>query len=103
LKKEYHNRNVCVFAAGEVDRSPTGRVVFARMALHYAKKEIGMIKPVVIERIIGSEFTGRVAKTTKFGDSDAIIPELEGKAYVTGKHQFKRDPDDPIKNSFILR
>jgi proline racemase len=103
LKKENHSRNVCVFADGEVDRSPTGTGVSARMALHYAKKEIGINEPVVIESIIGSEFTGRVAKTTKFGDYSAVIPEVEGNAYVTGKHEFIIDPEDPLKNGFILR
>ena len=103
LKKENHSRNVCVFAEGEVDRSPTGTGVSARMAIHYAKNEIEINEPVVIESIIGSEFTGRVVKTTKFGDYDAVVPEVEGNAYVTGKHEFIIDPDDPFKNGFILR
>ncbi|UCH65549.1 MAG: proline racemase family protein [Ignavibacterium sp.] len=103
LKKENHSRNVCVFADGEVDRSPTGTGVSARLALHYAKKEIGVNDPIVIESIIGSEFTGRVAETTKFADYDAVIPEVEGNAFITGKHEFIIDPKDPLKNGFILR
>jgi trans-L-3-hydroxyproline dehydratase len=103
LKKENHSRNVCVFADGEVDRCPTGTGVSARMALHYAKNEIRIDEPVVIESIIGSEFTGRVVKTTKFGDHNAVIPEIEGNAFITGKHEFIIDPQDPLKNGFILR
>jgi proline racemase len=53
--------------------------------------------------LVGSEFTGRIAKTTKFGDYNAVIPEVEGNAYVKGKHEFIIDPDDPLKNGFILR
>jgi len=67
LKKENHSRNVCVFADGEVDRSPTGTGVSARIAVDYAKKEIGINESVVTESIIGSEFTRREAKTTKYG------------------------------------
>ena len=96
MKKENHSRNVCVIADGNIDRSQTGAGVCAIIEVHYEKKQIGINEPVVIENIIGSEFTGRVAKTTKFGDYDAIIPEVEGKAYVAGKHQFIRDPYDPI-------
>jgi trans-L-3-hydroxyproline dehydratase len=103
LKKENHSRNVCIFANGEVDRSPTGTGVSARMALHYAKKDIRINESVVIESIIGSEFTGRVVETTKFGNYDAVITEVEGTAYVTGKHEFIIDPDDPLKYGFILR
>jgi len=103
LNKNNHSRNVCIFADGEVDRSPTGTGVSARMALHYTKEEIGIDEPVVIESIIGSEFTGRVVSITKFGDYDAVIPEVEGNAFITGKHDFIIDPQDPIKNGFILR
>ncbi len=103
LKKENHSRNVCVFAEGEVDRSPTGTGVSARMAIHYAKNEIGINEPVVIESIIGSEFTGKVVKTEMLGDYHAVIPEIEGNAYITGKHEFLIDPDDPNRTGFILR
>ncbi len=97
------SRNVCIFAEGEVDRSPTGTGVSARMALHFAKKEIGINEPMLIESIIGSTFTGRVIKTTTFGPHEAIIPEVEGRAFITGMHEFLIDPSDPLKNGFILR
>ncbi|MEJ2195556.1 MAG: proline racemase family protein [Ignavibacteriaceae bacterium] len=103
LNKNNHSRNVCIFADGEVDRSPTGTGVSARMALHFAKDEISIDQTLVIESIIGTIFKGRVVGTTKFGDYNAIIPEVEGNAYLTGKHEFLLDPKDPIKNGFILR
>ena len=96
-------RNVCVFADGEVDRSPTGTGVSARMALHYAKGEIGLNQPMVIESIIGSKFTGKVIKLTKFGNYNAVIPEVEGNAFITGKNTFYINPEDPLKDGFILR
>lgn len=98
-----HSRNVCIFAEGEVDRSPTGTGVSGRVAIHHARGEIGVKQPIVIESIIGSTFTASVAQRTKFGPYDAIIPEVEGRAFITGRHEFLIDPNDPLKNGFILR
>jgi trans-L-3-hydroxyproline dehydratase len=86
-----------------VDRSPTGTGVSARMALHYAKGEIGLDEQMIIESIIGTKFTGSIHQTTKFGDYDAVVPQVEGNAYITGKHEFFIDPEDPLKEGFILR
>jgi len=97
------SRNVCIFAEGEVDRSPTGTGVSARMALHYRRGEIGLGQPMVIESLIGTRFTGRVVRTTTFGPYDAVIPQVEGRASITGRHEFLIDPRDPLKNGFILR
>ena len=98
-----HSSNVCIFAEGEVDRSPTGTGVSARLALHYARNEIGVNDPIVIESILGSRFTGQVVETTTFGPHDAVIPEVEGRAWITGRHEFLMDPADPLKNGFIFR
>src|SRR5215468_1541776 len=99
----YHSRNVCVFAEGEVDRSPTGTGVSGRLAIHHARGEIGAGEPIVIESVIGSRFTGSVAGTTTFGPYNAIIPEVEGTARITGRHEFMIDPDDELRNGFLLR
>jgi trans-L-3-hydroxyproline dehydratase len=103
FSKEVDSRNVCVFAEGEVDRSPTGTGVSARMALHYAKGEIKINQPMIIESIIGSKFTGKILNTTRFGDYDAVIPQVEGNAFITGKSTFYINPNDPLKHGFILR
>jgi proline racemase len=101
--KEADSRNVCIFAEGEVDRSPTGTGVSARMALHFAKDEIKINEQMVIESIIGTKFTGSVVSSTMFGNYNAVIPQVEGNAYITGKHEFMIDPEDPLKKGFILR
>ena len=98
-----HSRNVCIFAEGEVDRSPTGTGVSGRLAIHYARGEIGIGERIVIESIIGSRFSGRVVEATRFGPHAAIIPEVEGAAHITGRHEFVIDPSDPLRNGFILR
>ena len=98
-----HSSNVCIFAEGEVDRCPTGTGVSARLALHHARGEIGLHDPIVIESILGTRFTGQVVKTTTFGPFDAVIPEVEGRAWITGRNEFLMDPTDPLKNGFIFR
>lgn len=99
----HHSRNVCVFAEGEVDRSPTGTGVSGRLAIHHARGEIGIGQSIVIESIIGSAFAGRVAQITTFGTHAAIIPEVEGTAHITGRHEFLIDPKDELRNGFMLR
>ncbi len=96
-------RNVCVFAEGEVDRSPTGTGVSGRLALLYARDEIKLNEKKIIESILGSRFTGWLTGTTTFGPYAAVIPQVEGSAYITGRHEFLIDPEDPFRDGFILR
>ena len=98
-----HSRNICVFANGEVDRSPTGTGVSARAAVHYARKEINLGEPITIESIIGSTFTVSVLEETKIGKKDAVIPQVLGTANITGMNTFWIDPLDEKGRGFILR
>ena len=97
------NKNVCVFADGEVDRSPTGSGVSGRMAIHHARGEIKIGKKMKVESIIGSVFTGSVVEEVDYGPFQAVIPEVEGEAFITGQHRFLIDPNDPFKDGFFLR
>jgi len=99
----HHSRNVCVFANGEVDRSPTGTGVSARAALHYGAGEIVKGQPFVVESILGTCFTGRVIEETSVGPFPAVIPEVGGSASITGRGQLLLDPADPLKHGFIFR
>ena len=98
----HHSRNVCIFADGQVDRSPTGTGVSARAAIHYVRGEIDVGDSITIESIIGSTFRVKVAESSSFGPYDAVIPEVIGNAHITGKNTFWIDPDDPLKGGFIL-
>ena len=98
-----HSRNVCVFAEGEVDRCPTGTGVSGRAALHIARGEIAVGESIVIESIIGSSFTVRALEQCAFGPYDAIVPEVEGRAFITGKGTFYLDSRDTLRDGFILR
>lgn len=98
-----HSRNVCVFADGEVDRSPTGSGVSGRIAIEKARNAIDTNEFITIESITGSTFIGSLVKEEKFGPFKAVISQVEGTAFVTGINTFLIDPKDPMKNGFILR
>ena len=100
---QHHSRNVCVFADGEVDRCPTGTGVSARAALHYARGDISLHEPIVVESILGTTFTVEVAEGTHFGSYEAVIPRVTGTAYITGRNELLLDPSDPLSDGFILR
>jgi trans-L-3-hydroxyproline dehydratase len=102
LDKENDSRNVCIFAEGEVDRSPTGSGVSGRMAIHKAKNEIKIGQKMRIESITNSVFTGAVISEENYGPFTAVIPQVEGTAHITGMHTFIIDPNDPMNNGFIL-
>ena len=101
--KSNHSRNVCIFADGEVDRSPTGSGVSARTAIHYTKGELKIGETITIESILGTTMDVKVTETLAYGKYQAIIPEVSGTAYFTGKSEFWFDPNDPLKKGFIFR
>lgn len=99
----HHSRNVCVFADGEVDRCPTGTGLSGRAAIHYARGELDAGEPFVVESILGTCFTGEIIEITKFGPYEAVIPKITGTAHICGRSELLIDPDDPLRNGFILR
>jgi trans-L-3-hydroxyproline dehydratase len=96
-------RNVCVFADGEVDRSPTGTSVSAQLALLHARGQVDIGERRGFESILGTRFGGRVVDTTIFGPHAAVVPEVEGTAHLTGRHEFVLDPEDALAGGFLLR
>ena len=100
---QHHSRNVCMFADGEIDRSPTGTGVSARAALHFARGEIGLGEPFVVESILGTCFTGEVVETTTFGPHAAVIPQVTGTAHICGINELLIDPADELRHGFMLR
>jgi trans-L-3-hydroxyproline dehydratase len=98
-----HSRNVCVFAEGEVDRSPTGTGVSGRAAIHHARGDLATGETITIESVIGSSFDVRVVTETMVGGLPAVIPEVTGTAHITGRHEFLIDPTDPLRDGFFLR
>jgi len=95
-------RNVTIFADAEVDRSPCGTGTAAVMAVIDAMGLLAADRPFVHESVIGTRFRGRVASRTAVGEHEAIVPEIEGSAWITGEHIFIVDEDDPLKDGFRL-
>ncbi len=96
-------KNICVFADAEVDRSPTGSGVTARLAAMHAKRQIGVGQTRIFESIAGSRFSGSVASTTKAGAFDAITARVGGRAFYSGKSEFIVEDDDVLGRGFLLR
>ncbi|KZM48717.1 proline racemase family protein [Labrenzia sp. OB1] len=95
-------RSAVAIRPGKVDRSPTGTAVSARMALLAAK---GKMKPgdtFEAVSIIGSRFTGRILRQQSVGGQKGIVPEISGRAWITGVHQHMLDPDDPWPSGYRL-
>ena len=96
-------RNVTVFADGEVDRSPCGSGTSARLALLDRSGRLPRGAELRHLSIIGSEFRARVVGDAEVAGIPAVVTEVEGSAYRTGEHVFTLDPDDPLGDGFLLR
>lgn len=98
-----HQRNVTVFADGEVDRSPCGSGTAARIALLADSGDLAPGQVLRHESIIGTLFDGRIAERTEAFGRPAVVPQVTGMAYRTGACEFTVDPADPVVPGFVLR
>ncbi|MEO3997345.1 proline racemase family protein [Mesorhizobium sp. CAU 1732] len=96
-------RNICVFADAQVDRSPTGSGVTARMATMHAKGDVRAGEVRQFESIVGSIFEGSIATTTKAGGHDAVTVRVSGRAHYSGRAEFIVEDDDPLRTGFLVR
>jgi proline racemase len=97
-----HLRNVTIFADAEVDRSPCGTGTCAVMAVLAGMGLLDRQHTFVHESLIGTTFQGRIVGEDTVGGLPAIVPEIEGEAYITGENTFLIDPRDPLRNGFRL-
>jgi proline racemase len=98
-----HQRNVTVFADGEVDRSPCGSGTSARLALLASSGQLGPDQVLTHDSIVGTRFLGRVVDAVVIEGREAYVSEVRGMAYRTGEHHFVLDPGDPLGLGFTLR
>jgi proline racemase len=96
-------RNVTVFADGEVDRSPCGSGTSARLASLDASGRLPRGAELRHLSIVGSEFSGRVTGEVEVAGRAAVVTEVEGSAHRTGRHVFELDPADELGTGFLLR
>jgi len=95
-------RNATAIEPGWLDRSPCGTGTSARMAQRHARGELALGEDFVNESVIGTRFTGRLVEETTVGGLPAVVPEITGRAWVTGMGQYLLDPSDPFPAGFAL-
>jgi proline racemase len=93
-----NQRNVTVFADGQIDRSPCGSGTSARLALLAAEGRLAPGDVLRHESVIGTVFTGRLAGEHR----DGVVTEVTGSAHRTGEHRFVLDPHDSLGTGFLL-
>ena len=97
------SRNVCVFAGRQIDRSPTGSGVSARMALQLARRRAKVGEQRLFESCTGTVFTGCALRpASPVGPRKAVVVEVGGRAHFIGESRFRFDPDDPLREGFSL-
>ncbi len=99
----FTQRNVTVFADGEVDRSPCGSGTSARLALLDDEGRLPRGEQLRHLSIVGSEFAGSVVGDAEVAGFRGVLTEVEGSAYRTGVTTFTLDPRDPLGEGFLLR
>jgi len=100
---EVHQRNVTIFADGEVDRSPCGSGTCARLAVLAADGRLPTGTVLRHDSIVGSTFIGKVLDAVEVDGRRAVVPQVTGTAYRTGEHVFTIDPHDELVPGFVLR
>jgi trans-L-3-hydroxyproline dehydratase len=96
------SRNACIFAGRQVDRSPTGSGVSARIALQVARRQTRIDACCTYESLTGARFTARAVRGTMAGSRRAVIVEVAGEAHYTGESTFRFEADDPLRWGFRL-
>jgi len=97
-----HERTATSIHPGWLDRSPCGTGTSATMARLHARGELALGAEFVNESLIGTRFTGRLVEETRVGGLPAVVPEITGRAWVTGMGQYLLDPEDPFPAGFSL-
>ncbi|MFJ8912692.1 proline racemase family protein [Amycolatopsis sp. NPDC102389] len=101
--RDVHQRNVTVFADGQVDRSPCGSGTASRVAALHSSGRLAADATLVHSSIVGSTWSARIADTTVIAGRNAVLPVVTGRAFRTGHHRFVVDPDDDLVPGFVLR
>ncbi|RJL36110.1 proline racemase family protein [Bailinhaonella thermotolerans] len=96
------SRHAMVIHPGWFDRSPCGTGTSARMAQLHTRGELPLDRDFVNESFLGTRFTGRLLEETTVGDFSAVVPDITGRAWVTGTAQYLLDPEDPFPSGFLL-
>jgi proline racemase len=72
------------------------------MAQLHARGELAIGQPFTNDSVIGSRFVGRLVEEVVVGDRPGVVPEITGRAWITGMGQYLLDPTDPFPTGFAL-
>lgn len=95
-------KNVVIFGNGQFDRSPCGTGTSAKIAYLYGKNKLKKNEPFIYESITGTMFKGRILREEKIGKYNGIVPEIKGRAFITGYSRLIAQREDPFKHGLIL-
>lgn len=95
-------RNTCIVSPGRSDRSPTGTGTSARMSVLHARGEMSVGDTLIHTSIIGSRFIGKILDVAERDGRSMIIPQITGRAWITGQHCYTVDPEDPWQSGYML-
>ena len=101
-KEGFRARAAVAIQPGKIDRSPTGTALCARMAILHERGLMNVGETLTTVSIIDSEFRGKIIEKVSVGEKPAIIPEISGRAWITGIHKHMLDPDDPWPEGYRI-
>ncbi|KAB8262248.1 proline racemase [Aspergillus pseudonomiae] len=95
-------KHTVIVTPGRLDRSPCGTGSSSRLAVLYARGQIRIGEKVTFRSVIDTEFIGSIRGTQKVGNTDAVLPNIQGRAWITGERKVLLDPDDPFQAGFLI-
>ncbi len=102
-RKDARVRNILIYGDGLVGRDPCGSGLSAKIALEFAKGRLEINEEYVYEGLLGTVFRGRAIKKADIGSVEGIVPEIEGRCFITGMNQFVLEEEDPFPEGWLLR
>lgn len=94
--------NICIFAEGQIDRSPTGTGTGGRVALHVHQGIMKDSDILINKSIIDTPMYAKIIEHCKVGEYNAVVTEVSGTAYITGFNNLVLDPEDPLPEGFRI-
>jgi proline racemase len=98
----HSQRSATSIHPGWLDRSPCGTGTSAKLAALHARGELAVGEEFINRSVIGTRFGGRIVEETEVGGLPAVVPEISGRAWITGMGEYVLDPDDPFPEGFSL-
>jgi proline racemase len=95
-------KQTIVSPPGALDRSPCGTGTCARLVTEFVKGRLGLREPRRFEGVLGTCFTGEVTAVEARHGVTYVIPRIQGRAYLTGFHQFVVEPEDPLPEGYRI-